>query len=174
MEKKDSIKLLNAQKNKLNEKSLDEIHWIDETTNIVSNIFGKDSDQLKQLKQIKITIHNSSHFTYEGEDRNPMKNRIRAINYIDSFITQVENFTYKKLESYDRNTECKFNKNIFYSVSFIIVSGAFTLGFYFGNNKFDREKIELSDKVKFLTSDSIRLTSKIKKLEILLKNQEPK
>lgn len=174
MEKKDSIKLLTAQKNKLKEISLDEIHWIDETANLVSNIFGKDSDQLKQIKQINIRIHDSSHYTYKGEDTNPMKNRIRAENYINSFITQVENFTYKKVESYDRNKECKFNKNLFYSVSFIIISGAFTLGFYFGNNKFDREKIELSDKVKSLTSDSIRLTSKIKKIEILVKNQEPK
>lgn len=173
MKRENSIKLLKEQKNKLQDKTLDELHWTDETANLVSNIFGKDSEQYKQIRDISIRIDNN---TYYGEEFNPMKNRIRAEKYLDSFITQVQNFTYDNQVSFNKEKEFKFSKSTIYTLTPIIISGAFALGLYFGNTKFDKDKIELTDQVKSLSADTLNFAIKLKlkdsvinKKDILLK-----
>jgi len=174
MKKENSIKLLQDQKSKLQEKSLDERHWTDETANFVSNIFGKDSEQFKQIRDINISIND---YVFAGGESNPMKNRIRAEKYLDSFITLVENFTYEKSSTFNTSEEFKFNKSAVYTIIPIVISGAFILGFYFGNTKFDKDKIELTEKVKSLSAktDSLDLQLKLKDKIILrkeIKNKE--
>jgi hypothetical protein len=159
MKKENSIKLLLAQKSKLKDKLLDERHWSDETSNLVSNIFGKDSEQYRQIREINISIND---FVFAGEGLNPMKNRVRAEKCLDSFITQIENFTYESQSTFYADKEFKFNKSTIYTLMPIIISGSFALGLYFGNTKFDKEKIELNDKVKILTEEKSKLIIQLK------------
>lgn len=170
MKRENLIILLNQQKDKLQDLKLDEIHWIDETSNIVSNIFGKESEQVKQVKDINIRIGNNQ--IYFGDYDDPMKNRIRAEKYMTSFITQVENTTYEKVNTYNSEKEYKLSKTLTITFLSIIISGVFGLGFYFGNNKFDKEKIELNDRVNILNSEKAKLLLKIKEQETLLKNKD--
>lgn len=169
MKRENSIKLLAAQKNKLQDKTLDEQHWTDETANLVSNIFGKDSEQYRQIRDISIRIDND---TYYGEDFSPMKNRIRAEKYLDSFITQVQNFTYDNQVSFNKDKEFKFYKSTVYTLAPIIISGVFVLGLYFGNNKFDKDKIELTDQVKNLSSDTTNFALKLKLKDSLINDKD--
>jgi hypothetical protein len=166
MKRENSIKLLTEQKDKLYDKSLDEHHWTDETLNIISNIFGRDTDQFRQIKDLSISIDNN---VYNGGNNNPLRNRERAAKYIDSYIKQVENFTYEKIGTFNSDNEYKFSKSIFYTIATTLIGGSFALGFYFGNNKFDNEKIELVDKIHSLSSDTTKLNLHLKEKTDLLK-----
>ena len=70
------------------------------------------------------------------------------------------------------NEEFKFNKSTVYTIIPIIISGSFVLGFYFGNTKFDKDKIELTEKVKLLSAktDSLVLKLNLKDKIILAKD----
>jgi hypothetical protein len=143
MKKKVIIKLLEKQRDKVNLKEFNPVFWVDETLNIVEQIFGKESSQWKQINELVfkdqyLGRNNGGSVTINGVKQ--PNERDNATNYIDSFIEQVR-YIDPKNHSFD-SSKLHIDKTLFYTLGPIIIGACFYLGIYFGTSKFDKEKIE--------------------------------
>lgn len=91
----------------------------------------------------------------------------KAIGYINEFIDDLEDL----LKQDDMETKVKYplgmNQEVFWPVILAVIGTAFGLGFYFGNNKFDREKIDYYNQIRILESDTAELKHAIHYHEIV-------
>jgi len=172
MKKEKATEYLNSQKLKLNQLDLDEIHWIDETVSIVEVIFGENSRQSEQISELTLSIDDSF---YDDGTYHPGRNRDRAKRYIDTFINQLDLHYEKKLQSQKESTNTPFivkHFGVTITIVLALITGAFSFGLYFGNIKFDKEKIDLSNKNEALASDTTNLNLIINQKDIWLTKQK--
>lgn len=142
MKTKKAISILVSQKEKIFQLGFEPIIWTDETLNYLEQIFGKDSEQYKQIHDFgfkdnypKTTPHlklyiNKIHLKSEQD---------YVADYMESFINQLKNTGIPKNNNYPENKVC-IDRNLFWTFLPIVIGCCFTLGLYFGNTKFDREK----------------------------------
>ena len=154
MNKKKAIKILEDQKLKLKTLGFTPVPWIDETSNYISEIFGKDSDQKRQLLELDFKEDYPKTGVYgriSAIDGTPLHDEIDiAGQFIDSLIehlnkiglpkkkviTKSEDSTEKRSGIFIRNYLLSF----FGTVLVALIGGVFILGYHFGANKFDLEK----------------------------------
>ena len=143
MNAKKAITVLETQKKKIFKADFTPITWIDETLIYIEQIFGKESVQYNQIFKLKFEkdYPDCSGLRFEIQVNNvKIKNEQDvAADYIESFINQIKKVGIPRKSVIIENMIC-IEKTLFWTLLPIMIAGCFTLGLYFGNTKFDKEK----------------------------------
>jgi hypothetical protein len=118
MNKKHAIDQLERKKEELNSQTLDARTWINTTIQVIYSIF---IDSGKQKAFFISRLKNDGYF-----------NKEEAKKYLDEYITEIKTNGIEKAS--------KLGFFAYWGVWSAIVGGAFGLGLYFGQSKFDKEK----------------------------------
>lgn len=161
MKRKKAIEILKHQKSKLKKPGFTVDPWIDEMSTYLTEIFGKESEQYRQLMELDFK-EDYPKIGLQGKissiDGTPIYNDIdNAEQFIDNLIEQITKIGLPKKRS-GTNTDGSVEKRsgIFINYSLLTIictllialfSGLFMIGRYFGIKKFDMEKEDLYKEV---------------------------
>lgn len=96
--------------------------------------------------------------TFNGYDQNAFEKQITILNGV---LLACSDLKPNKKKDQDQNPIINLLKNqVFWTTTVILVSAAFTVGFYLGNVRFDSNLIALSDDKKTL-QDSLRMKEQL-------------
>jgi hypothetical protein len=145
MNKRKAILILEDQKNKIHNSGFQPIPWIDETLNYIILIFGKESEQYRQISNLHFE---DSYPKMESLLGKIIFNGIEikdeqdiAEDYINSFIDQIKNTGLPNINNFPKD-KIYIDKMIFWTILPIIIGGCFSFGLYIGQSRFDKEKQE--------------------------------
>lgn len=141
--------------------------WIANVDHFIVENYGIDSGPYRMfVSHNKSQLSGSYQSTFE-----------RQLSIIKGALAACENINPKqKIKtnsgSSSNSISVLFTNPFYWTSIAIIITGAFTLGFYFGNNRFDKEKIDLTDENYRLKSDTTNLNSIISSKDSTLMRQE--
>ena len=162
MKKETAINELKQRIQDLSSKQLDVVVWVNRTKELLKKIFIiSANDKIKSIEEISfVSFYQRDLYQVQ---QHLEKAKERAKRYLEEYILEIET----------HNIEKKKTGNLelmkYWGIWSVIVGTAFTLGLYFGQSKFDKDKAESFDECK-----ALRLTKKtlLFKVDSLHKKQQ--
>lgn len=186
MTTEEKTRILNHLYSRLSNRRLRLENWITSVTSTIDNLYGNSSAEATQFKKLVLEYETSkptfvgySRIAYEAnfkvkgkkylhtliQELNPNR-RVVASNNETKYVNQK--LTPTQINSPNKNdiplpmnqTDKKhytIGINLFWTVIIPLVAGIFYFGYFVGNTKFDKEKIDMSDQIRQLKLDTTQL-----------------
>ena len=138
--KKSMDKFISDKIKELENPNLDFDNWMPIVIAYLNEKYGANLTSTNDLKNL---INKNEYLLYSDKVFNMnIDKKKRAAKKILTGVLQLSSTT-ENFHKKDNKETISFNKILFYTVLPLIIGATFTLGYYFGNNKFDREKLNL-------------------------------
>jgi hypothetical protein len=126
--------------------------WVGSVEEFILQNYGEDSGPYRLYKNFKIRELN-------GFEQGDFEKQIRIL--LGSLISCKESISNQLPKKRNSHFSMLIKNAIFWTVLLSIIGGAFLLGLYFGNNKFDKDKSDFYDSNRRLINESINLKKSI-------------
>ena len=140
--------------------------WLQTSQGYAEQYFGSNHQRIRQMHTLAMSVYGDKLNQKSGAELIAIEQR--AIGYINEFIDDLEDLLKQDdMEKSKVKYPLGMNQEVFWTVILAVIGTAFGLGFYFGNNKFDREKIDYYNQIRILESDTAELKDAIHYHEII-------
>lgn len=138
-------------------------HWLQVTVGYAENYFGSNHQRIRLLKQVRLGIVKNDLLDDKAGKIQNLKSEARS--YVNEFIDDLEDLKLDATQPSKIKYPLNLSQEVFWTVCLAIIAAAFSLGYYFGNNKFDKDKIDYYNQVRSLTNDTTTLNVRIRELD---------
>lgn len=161
-----TIKNLTKHLDDQNTREEDLHQWLSTATGYAENVFGSNHPRVRLMDQLTKSVYGE-----KINNKNPndiIEIEDQAAVYITEFIDDMKDLrAMQKSEGVVTKYPLGLGAEVFYPLFGVLIGAAFGLGFYFGNNKFDRDKIDYYNQLQRLQSDTAELHHAIHYHEIV-------
>ncbi len=155
MNKQTAINELKLRIDELDNPNFNPSIWLDTTISLIKRIFVKSADdKVNSFNDIDfINLYPTDSYS---ETQYMNRDKMNAKQYIETYIREIE------MHGLEKEKTKGLNLFSYWAIWSVVVGAAFTIGLYFGNSKFDKEKTDIDYRNHILKSenDSLRFVTK--------------